>query len=147
MDIAPTILSFLDLPVPSQMTGIDLLGKGGRKKLYLQTYKGAAIFNRGIKFKTRVYPIKFGLIQGRRKIILTDKSRRFEVYDLQKDPFELNNIYRYRAPEFQQLESQLKHYAEEVKDCIRQTRKYHLNPGKLSAEDIEKLKSLGYIQE
>ena len=45
------------------------------------------------------------------------------MYDLKKDKFELNSIYRYRDPEFHDLETLLKRHAEEVKNCISQTRK------------------------
>lgn len=147
LDIAPTVLSLLDIPLPPRMEGVNLVSPDNRKTLFFETYKGAAIFKRGMKFKTRVYPIKYGLIQDSRKIILTDRSKRFEVYDLKKDKFEINNIYKYRDNEFINLETLLKRYANKVKNCIKQTRKYHLNPKKLSREDIEKLKSLGYIQE
>jgi arylsulfatase A-like enzyme len=147
LDIAPTILSILKIPLPSQMEGVNLMVPGSRKTLFFETYKGTAIFSRGMKFKTRVYPIKYGMIRNSQKIILTDKSRRFEVYDLKTDNFELNNIYIYRDNKFLHLESLLKRYAEETRNCIKQTRKYHLKPGKLSPDDIEKLKSLGYIQE
>ena len=147
LDIAPTILSVLGMPAPPHMEGTSLLPRGQRRNLFFETYKGTAIFKRGVKFKARVYPIKYGMIQNSRKIILTDRSKRFEVYDLKKDKFELNNIYRYRDREFLDLESQLKKYADAVKNCIKQTQKYHLNPQKLSQEDIDKLKSLGYIHE
>jgi arylsulfatase A-like enzyme len=147
LDISPTILSILKIPLPPQMEGINLMVRDSRKTVFFETYKGRAIFKKGIKFKTRVYPIKYGLVRNSRKIILNDKSRRFEVFNLKNDGFELNNIYKYKDNKFLALESELKHYAKTAKDCIKETRKYHLNPSKLSPEDIEKLKSLGYIQD
>lgn len=86
MDIAPTLVDVLDLPKDSLLDVVDgdsvaplFKGEIGKRKKY-------------IPFR---YNAKAVLIDNNYKIVQLDiKTKKYELYDLEKDPTESKNIYK-----------------------------------------------------
>ncbi|MCK4556026.1 MAG: sulfatase [Candidatus Aminicenantes bacterium] len=145
LDIAPTILSQLEIPVPEDMVGDNLLNpKIDERVLYFETYKGAVHQDRGKKFHLKVEPVRYGLLRDNMKMIYDNG---FEVYNIQKDWFESKNVNKNPNGEFAVLSDLLNEFIAKVKEFIEYSKKYLKQRSNLTEEDIKKLKSLGYIKE
>ena len=144
LDIAPTILNHLGIPVPEDMEGEDLFNpKSEDRVLYFEAYKGAVHEEKGKIFHVKVEPIRHGLLKDNMKLI---HDRGFESYDIEKDWFESKNIYRNPEGEFKTLTDLLKQFMTKVQEFIEYSQKYLKQKQELTKEDIKKLKSLGYIK-
>ncbi len=89
IDIAPTMLELAGVKVPSDIQGESfsslLKGEKGKRKILYYHYYEDGIHN--------VSP-HFGISDGRFKLIrFYDKINSWELYDLQKDSSEMNNVY------------------------------------------------------
>ena len=146
LDIAPTIMSLLKIPIPDHMEGQPLQNNRENRVIFFETYKGTSLIKRSNKFKTKVFPIRYGIIAGSEKIIYTRKSRKMEAYNLERDWFEVDDRYGERSGHFGNPKMLLRKHMTRVVNFINKTRKYYSRSSKLTREDIEKLKSLGYIQ-
>jgi len=84
VDLAPTILKLAGLKTPKEMQGLDLLGNKDREIVFVEGGKQSSIMARTKNTK---------LILQRN--ILADGSISYSglLYDLQKDPYELNDLY------------------------------------------------------
>jgi len=144
LDIAPTILTQLEIPVPEDMVGDNLFNpKIDERVLYFETYKGAVHQNRGKKFHLKVEPVRYGLLRDNMKMIYDNG---FESYNIQKDWFESTNVYKNPNGELVVLSDLLNEFIAKVKEFIEYSKKYFKQKSDLTEEDIEKLKSLGYIK-
>ncbi len=144
MDVAPTILSLVDLPVPEQMEGMNLFEPNNPERVfYFETYKGAAQLDKNKMYQIKETPLKYGLLKDNIKLILKDE---FEAFDLTEDKFELKNIYKNPDEKMKSLSLMLEDFVKEVQKYIELTEKYLRKRSQLSKEDIEKLRSLGYIK-
>jgi choline-sulfatase len=134
LDVAPTILEFLNIPIPSQFQGrslLDLFDSEKRKdprevygeSLYAHDHYGCV-------------PL-LSLRRGRYKYI---EAPRPELYDIDQDPTEIKNIYNSHKTLALSLQDQLQ----------------SLSPGSghspahkdsLSPEVAERLRALGYLAE
>lgn len=90
LDIAPTLLEAAGVPIPREVQGESLLPLfknkkvKGREALYYHYYENG---------EHAVSP-HFGVKTRRYKLIrFYDKVQGWELYDLQKDPQEMNNLY------------------------------------------------------
>ena len=77
------------------------------------------------------------------KLIFKNK---YKAYDLAEDKFELNNIYENPDEEMKALSGLLEDYIKKIQEYIEFTEKYLKKKSQLSKEDLEKLRSLGYIK-
>lgn len=144
MDISPTILSQLEIPVPEDMEGDNLFNpKIDERVLYFEAYKGAVHHDRGQKFHLKVEPVRYGLLKDSMKLIYDNG---FESYNIQKDWFESKNVYKNPNGEFAVMTDLLNEFIAKVKEFIEYSKKYFKQKSDLTKEDIEKLKSLGYIK-
>ena len=91
VDFAPTLLDAAGLEVPSDMQGrsfVPLLRgetpKDWRTAMYYRYYH--------YPMHHRVQP-HYGVRTGRHKLIYFNKLDQWELFDLQKDPHELKNVY------------------------------------------------------
>ena len=90
LDLAPTLLDAANVPVPKDMQGMSMLpalmnkDDAGRKAIYYHYYENG---------EHSVSP-HFGVRTKRYKLIrLYERVEGWELYDLEKDPTEMSNIY------------------------------------------------------
>jgi arylsulfatase A-like enzyme len=150
LDIAPTILSTMNLKIPPHFEGLTLLrGEHSfvNRAIFLETYKGAVIFRRNNKkFHMNVKPSVFGVVKGASKIIFHPKKKLYKVFNLRDDPFEVQNIY-FNYPSTPNLKEILSNNVKHVTKILRLVKAYDLKSNTISKDDLEQLKSLGYYDE
>jgi arylsulfatase A-like enzyme len=130
IDIAPTMLSLAGLPVPPEMEGRDLL----------DTARDVPWLSQRIfaQYGDRLYCVR----APRWKLIQRPAHDTVKLFDLHRDPGERSNV-RDRYPEV--TESLL----EELRVWRDARPRLELSPrasGELSAEKIEELRALGYVE-
>jgi choline-sulfatase len=108
LDLAPTILSLMGVPAPEGFQGISLLP---------QMYGAKADPKRRIGAVLMPYPAwpkgQQALFLGNHKAIQRVTENRFEVYDLESDPREKNNLARKDPALARRLKAELARFAEE----------------------------------
>ena len=126
VDILPTILTMLDIPLPKNISGQNLLDASPRS-IYSETYIPfeSFYFSPVLSIKTDQFSFY--------------KSSEFECYQLTDDPNELNN----RVNDHQ---DELRYFKEQLAD-IESKAKTTVEEFELDLEMIELLKSLGYVQD
>ena len=105
LDLAPTFLDFAGVDIPDEMQGASMkpLVDGSenvdwRESIYYHYYQATAWHN---------VPRHYGVRTDRYKLInFYELEDAWEMYDLQEDPHEVNNIYG--QPAFAKLEEELK---------------------------------------
>ena len=136
IDIAPTILDYLQLKDKMEPRGSSMLGliAGTAQEL-----RPCQFFERRwYEPKERVKGRKAGARCGDWKVIWADEETN-ELYDLSADPFELSNIREGQPKKFRELEAEVKGYLELVKFFSVEKQAV---PKKVQKE----LKALGYTQ-
>ncbi len=134
IDIAPTILRMLRVPVPAKVQGRDLSGlftkkQGGKKQkeIYCESI-GATQYG--------CNPL-FGVVQGRWKYIETTKP---ELYDIVQDPDETKNLVETETRQAKILQDRLKHILSEQGHAGQEDSK-----ATLDQKSLQRLASLGYV--
>jgi arylsulfatase A-like enzyme len=104
VDFAPTFLQAAGASVPKEMQGRSMLpvlrgASGGdwRKSFYYHFYEDKDSDHHVAKHE--------GVTNGRAKLIHFYTLGEWELYDLEKDPHELNNVYG--KPEYAKLQAEL----------------------------------------
>jgi arylsulfatase A-like enzyme len=144
MDVAPTILSLLGIPALEEMEGEDLFAaEHPERTLYFEGYKGAVHIERTQKFRLKVEPNRYGLLKDGIKLIYQSG---YEAYNLADDRFELKNIYKNPDKNFSPLRDLLDTFMNNVLDFIAYSKKFNKQKDRLTKEELERLKSLGYIK-
>ena len=113
LDLAPTLLAFAGAPIPEDMQGRSMKpllengkARGWRKALYYHYYEYPHGWH-------RVRP-HYGIRTGRYKLIhFYNEPDYWELYDLEKDPNELNNLYE--KPQYGKRIKKLKRQLEELR--------------------------------
>ncbi|MCK4431168.1 MAG: sulfatase-like hydrolase/transferase [Candidatus Aminicenantes bacterium] len=135
IDIMPTLLQILGLPVPHEVQGKNLIplimGKNSREKrlAYSETYYPR--YRYGWSELKSLRSTQYKYIQAPRP----------ELYDLTKDPDEQYNVYKQNLTIGKKFEQKLKSLQEEMSAKGVEER----GPQKLDEESREKLMALGYI--
>ena len=131
MDIAPTMLSLMDIDPPSHMTGRNLMtGKKTEEtptELFFETYEPEADLNR------------FGILSFPYHLIFTLKTNTYELYDISGDPTEKVDLYpkQESSPRIIRLRQELNEYTRIALS--------NRSVQKKDEKTIEMLKALGYI--
>ena len=98
LDFAPTFLKLAGLPIPDSLQGISMLSGEKRKAIYYHYYEYP-----GVHAVKRHY----GIRTDRYKLIhFYQDIDEWELYDLEKDPHEMNNLYN--DPSYSRIIKQLK---------------------------------------
>lgn len=134
VDIMPTILSYLDIPIPHPVQGRDLSGlpaadSDSEQDHYIYTESMLATRFGG-------NPL-LGLVGNRWKYIETNRP---ELYDLKKDPGESNNLIQADAQMAQHMRETLAALAARLLGVGSPDQELALD-----AENIRRLESLGYV--
>jgi len=133
IDILPTILDILRLPLKQGMEGSSLLplllGKDDKKERLIFSVAGFKKENFKLSLRTKDW-----------KLFFTPNGNRYELFNLKNDPKELKNLVNVEKEHFKVLKMKMEEYLSLHK----------LNSAYLSKpldEDIKRsLKSLGYLQ-
>lgn len=135
LDIVPTILKAVGIKVDSRFRGLDLRERQGTNREIFAEMQSPRFLKK---------EIKFSLVRDGLKLIYTRPTNQYEFFDLKTDPHEERNLidnaeYQNKVED---LKSRLKRISQEnfLDPSIVN------KPQKLTDEEIEKLKSLGYIQ-
>lgn len=146
LDVLPTLLSMLGLEAKERegLEGMDLfahLVDGSplpNRRVYFETFKGT------LRRLTRIlagdvpkYALYLGYYEDNLKYILEPKSSSMQVYDLARDPRETEDLVAGSPPALPM--SQLLTW-------VRSTQFSEPLQVNLSEEDIEQLRSLGYVE-
>ncbi len=138
IDILPTILNYLNIPIPSYIEGTSLLTK---------ITHSAPLKNRALFFETFMpyYTYKwshsFAIIENNFKYIDLPIP---ELYNLEKDNDEIKNLFNDKPEIANKLKKKLNNFFS--KTLIKPWEIKHFFSSSIYDEDIrEKLKSLGYI--
>jgi arylsulfatase A-like enzyme len=144
-DVAPTLLELLGLDRPDWMIGRDLFIPEAGRAIFSEAYKGAVHFRRGRYYHHKVEPIAYSLVQAGEKLMLSPRNHRYRFFDWIHDPLEKRNLYLKRKSRLGAWQRLLKGYVERVEDYIQISKQLVREPGSMSEEDMEKLKTLGYF--
>lgn len=155
LDIAPTVLSVLNLPILPHMDGVPLIKNGQDdyrpdpdRAIVLEAYRSAVRGRRSQgKFHMKVKPIRYAVIRGPFKLIYNPKPKTYEAYRIPADPFETLSVYNatQTLPMLDRMQTMVLESFDRIGLYIRLNRKKRLETSALSKEDLDKLKSLGYI--
>jgi len=126
IDVAPTVLNFVGLPIPDEFTGeaIELTGT-------IQPRPDRPVF-----METRRVSDLRGVVQGHHKLIRNEANGSTVLYDLDADPQEAKPIQNAEVHD-RLLELLDQHYAEPG----RVAPTHELNP-----DDLKALQELGYLE-
>ena len=133
VDVLPTVTDILDLPAPAAISGVSLvpLIEGVEQD-------PRPVF--GITYRPEAYSDKTAVIARGHKFIhsLTDDREWEELYDLEADPGEMNDLAPSAPPLLDELRVLLR-------ARLRSSPMAEVNEAELSEEDIERLRELGYV--
>ncbi|MFH1744187.1 MAG: sulfatase [bacterium] len=148
VDVFPTLLSFSDMKAHTPIQGRDLsalvTGESGdclERRIFAQAYGGAD--------SDPLVSIEDAIISERYKLILPSWTQDPEFYDLLNDPRETRNIF---SPERREIEGLLQetYRFREASDTIAEqsgrAEALQTEPVVLSPEELDNLRSLGYIR-
>ncbi len=138
IDIMPTLLDYLRLPIPGYLQGVSFLPaitgeKTGDKPIFARKKSFAS--GRG-----------YSLTEGRLKLLYDPDSGRLELYNLKEDPGEKNNLAKEMPEAARRLEKRLKARLRANRELALTFQEGEQVPT-LNAQDVEKLKTLGYFNE
>lgn len=139
IDILPTVLNVLniDMPLPN-IRGKNLLDIDLDDNRYIVT---ESYPNGGLRqMHQRFMRIERAVISGSLKLIQSTADKH-ELYDLENDPNELNDLFDIRAADAEQLTNQLSKWMESNTRITNSQDNAELDP-----EVLTRLKALGYIQ-
>jgi arylsulfatase A-like enzyme/Tfp pilus assembly protein PilF len=134
IDIVPTILHMLNIPVPAEVQGQDL------SKLFTKKQNGKkqrSIYCEALSATAYGCNPLFGVIQGQWKYIETTRP---ELYELNQDPNETQNLVETEPERAQMLRSRLKRILNEQSYLGEEDSKTTLDQ-----RSLQRLASLGYI--
>jgi arylsulfatase A-like enzyme len=157
-DLPPTMLELLGFDVPDCMTGRSFADyfrtqrAPARHPLYAEAYTPYALTYKGRDEAWRPPSLAVTDWPLRLIRIRTPEGARFELYDLESDPGERNDLYTARGHEVSALVAKLDGYED---DCRRERERLaqQLTGGKETTEPAramdpaqqEKLRALGYL--
>jgi len=137
IDVAPTILASVGVPVDSKMQGRNLLANATlpRRDLYSESFPcpvphpPECILSGCTSRALLTWPYK----------LVTSSSGKYEVYDLAADPNELHDLTAAQESRATELGTELKAWVKTMPARPKQQ-------VKLDGDAVQRLKSLGYVQ-
>ena len=146
MDLAPTILGLVGLPVPNHFQGVDwsavLRGDASAdpgRVTWHQAHKASVQPKENVEKLRRRGLLEVGKVENGRKEIFKVATGRLRLFDLAEDPGESDNL----APEGKRPSSELRSWQRQLEAALE--RADDLPPPSLTDDDMAALKALGYI--
>jgi len=147
IDLAPTVLSLVGQPHPSDLRGYDwgpVLTAGAEppwdRLTAYQAHRGAVLSRHDSDLARRSGLLEVGMLQnGRKEIFRVQKSRRW-VFDLESDPAEVASLAESRDDPTEVLLEWMRTIYSTLADLDEEL------PEPLDEESAEQLKSLGYVE-
>ena len=137
IDVLPTVLTTVGLQVPRGVEGRNLLERPDPTRIVLsESYPREYMRS----LHKRFLRVERASVAGPIKLIVSNTGKR-EMYNLDTDPRETENLYSQQDPLCARLEGVLKEWA-----IAAQTRKPGGPLPALNSESIERLRSLGYVK-
>jgi len=134
IDIAPSILDLLGLPVPSEIQGTSLLPYlAGREKKDLSTYLETYFPRENYGWSELT-----GFVDGDWKYIKAPKP---ELYNLKTDPQETQNVLGQESRNAELMKERL------AETTAKYSSGFTASKRELTPEEQEKLRSLGYVDQ
>ncbi len=133
IDVTPTILRLLRIPYPSSSFQ-------GRNLFTVRAGEPRKIYATAVKLFTKSF-IRRTLIYGDYKFIEFDDPDRNALYDLRSDPEEKINLLDTR----QKVAGSLS-WEQEIEQWFEQHENLRMSDFRMTPEQLERLRSLGYIQ-
>ncbi len=148
LDLAPTLLGLVELPVPPTFEGFDWSGvlAAGQpppaRASYYQAHKGA-VLDRDAPDRVRASGLlEVGLLAaGRKEVLRVGGGRRRSLFDLAGDGREVSSLVEAASPPSAELAAWLAQVQEGL------ARADELPPASLDEEDLAALRALGYLDE
>lgn len=146
LDVAPTVLTLLGLPVPKGMAGFDwkpvLDGAAAPvdRATYYQAHRGAVIAKHASERARRAGLLEVGWIRAGRKETIRIDNGRVRAFDLSADPGETHDL----ATRGTKASKELAAWTRRVLDGLAASDAEAVEP--LDPEAEERLRSLGYVQ-
>lgn len=135
VDIVPTVCSLLGIDSPADIQGKDLspylLGQ-------LEPYVGRHVYTQSLRPTTYMASALLGVVDDNYKYIQTSRP---ELYDLAKDPKELNNLAEDEPNRVRIMKDML---SQILKETVRED-EFSRSQSFLDAEARKRLESLGYV--
>jgi arylsulfatase A-like enzyme len=145
-DLGPTVLELLDIDVPEAFTGAswaDVLTAGRPanmdRGICYQAHKGAVHGDHDSDRARSKGVISFGFVHNERKEILRVADKAHMIFDLVRDPLELDNLVAADSEPSPELLQCVGTISEGLGALDR------IATRKLSDEDVERLRALGYL--
>lgn len=124
VDLAPTVLALVEVPVPDQMEGMPVLPVTPDRELVFAQYGQS----------------RYMVRSGRWKLIESFSERKLELYDLESDPGETRNLAAERTEIVDRYRRELRRWLQERTPVAGAS-----EPVQLDEEEVERLKALGYL--
>ncbi|MGA1839551.1 MAG: sulfatase [bacterium] len=133
IDIVPTILKMLDLKTDLSFRGRDLLRRSGGESEIFAEVKSLLVKDE----------VRFSIIMDGFKLIHTPKFEKTELFDLRTDPDEHHDLIAVEKHRDRVKDLQIRLARLRGEDLLQLS--LNEKPQKLTDEEMEKLKSLGYV--
>ena len=134
IDLGPTLFELTELDVPPEMQG----------RSFAALLRGEALTSREAYTETIDWGWKQAIRSGERKLILDRDTGEMELFDLTRDPGERDPALDLPGPEIKALHDSLE--AQYGRNLLRLDPKAVGIKMGITAEELERLRSLGYIQ-
>ena len=134
IDVMPTLLDQLDLPLPGEAQGRSLVGDLNG----VAPDRSVPAFAEGVKYRPRLR----SMVLDDHKLIFDAETNVSELYDLGKDSGERHNIF---SPPQRDGFGLAEGIRKQVARNQRLASRFKSRDVALSAEEMERLKSLGYL--
>lgn len=147
VDMYPTLAEILKWNTPSYCQGISLVPLLVNQPEPGILQRPLFIHHGGGDSSSPHKSDKEAILLNKKKLILWPETGKWELYDLQNDPFEQTNLYRENHPEVQVLKPLLESHLTACKQIEEKVKSFSSETiPQLSPEEIENLRRLGYTK-